>query len=289
MIGDKVSSLGGFLNYVRDVRQNLWRLADDKELWFRGESQDHENTLLRPELYRPRQLNALRPVDDLLDIESALYEEFQRCADQFRSETLDRKYWEWDSYFLLQHHGGATRLLDWSDGALMALHFAVRNPQDDANNTDAFLYVLEPDRLNQRLKSLHADTGIEEKWREYVKEHRPGEGLNEEDWEDAYLPSDKDERTEFAIPHSPLVLDFPHITRRVAAQRSRFVVFGTDFEFLSNEFKREESFIKRICIDGSCRRAIRRELRDSGITESVIYPDLDGLGREMKQLWEERK
>jgi hypothetical protein len=32
-----------------------------------------------------------------------------------------------------------------------------------------------------------------------------------------------------------------------------------------------------------------RELRDSGVTESVIYPDLDGLGREMKQLWEELK
>jgi hypothetical protein len=133
----------------------------------------------------------------------------------------------------------------------MALHFAVRNPQDDEKKTDAFVYVLEPDRLNQRLKALHADTGIEDKWREYVKQKHPGEGLNEEDWEDAYLPSDKDERTEFSIPHSPLVLDFPHITRRVAAQRSRFVVFGTDFEFLSNEFKREESFIKRICIEGS--------------------------------------
>jgi hypothetical protein len=171
----------------------------------------------------------------------------------------------------------------------MALHFAVRNPQDDANNTDAFLYVLEPDRLNQRLKALHADTGIEKNGENTLRSINPVKDFNEEDREDAYLPSDKDERTEFAIPHSPLVLDFPHITRRVAAQRSRFVVFGTDFEFLSNEFKREESFIKRICIDGSCRRAIRRELRDSGITESVIYPDLDGLGREMKQLWEERK
>jgi hypothetical protein len=99
MTGDKISSLGDFLNYVRDVRDNLWRLDDEKELWFRGESQDYENTLLRPELYRPRKLSALRPVDDLLDIESALYEEFQRCADQFRSETLDRKYWQWDSYF----------------------------------------------------------------------------------------------------------------------------------------------------------------------------------------------
>jgi hypothetical protein len=170
----------------------------------------------------------------------------------------------------------------------MALHFAVRNPQDDAKKTDAFVYVLEPDRLNQRLKARHADTGIAEKWREYVKERWPGEG-SQEDWEDAYLPNDKDERTKFPIPVFPLVLDFPLITRRVAAQRSRFVVFGTDFEFLSNEFKREEPFIKRICIDGNYRRSIRRELRDSGVTESVIYPDLDGLGREMKQLWEERK
>jgi hypothetical protein len=285
MTMEKVSTIGSFLDHVRDKCRDWWRLADDKELWFRGESQHHQETLLRPELYRPRKL-PLRPVDDLLDIESDLYEEFQRCADQFRGETLDRKYWEWDSYFLLQHHGGATRLLDWSDGALMALHFAVRNPHDE---TDAWVYVLEPDRLNQRLKTLHADARIEEKWRAYIKEQQPGEGLNEEDWEDAYLPSDKEERAEFPIPNSPLVLDFPHITRRVAAQRSRFVVFGTDCEFLGNVFRGEESFIKRIGIDGNCRRALRRELRDSGITESVIYPDLDGLGRETKQLWEERK
>jgi hypothetical protein len=151
------------------------------------------------------------------------------------------------------------------------------------------VYILEPDRLDKRLKALHAETGIEEKWRQYVKEKDPGEGLIEEDWEDAYLPSNKEEREDFPIPNSPLVLDFPHITRRVGAQRSRFVIFGTDCEFLAHEFAREEPFIKRISIDNTRRRAIRRELRDSGVTESVIYPDLDGVGREMKQLWEERK
>jgi hypothetical protein len=284
----KVTTLGSFLDYVHELREHVWRLGDKKELWFRGESQDHQDTLLRPELYRPRKSEALRPIDDLLDTESELYEEFQRCADQFRSEALDRKYWEWDSYFLLQHHGGATRLLDWSDGALTALHFAVRNPQDDDKVTDAFVYILEPDTLNQRLKALHASMGIKEKWGQYIKEKRPGEGLIEEDWEDAYLPSDKEERADFPIPGIPLVLDFPHITRRVAAQRSRFVTFGTEFEFLSQEFTREEPSIKRIAVDGSRRRALRRELRDSGVTESVIYPDFDGLGREMKQLWEER-
>jgi hypothetical protein len=111
MTTDKVSTLGRFLDDVSDVRTR-WRIVDDKELWFRGESRDYQNTLLRPELYRPPERGALRQIDDLLDIESSLYEEFKRCAEQFRGEALDHEYWEWDAYFLMQQHGGATRLLD---------------------------------------------------------------------------------------------------------------------------------------------------------------------------------
>ena len=39
----------------------------------------------------------------------------------------------------MQHHGGPTRLLDWSDGSLMALHFALRNKQGD--DSDSIVYV----------------------------------------------------------------------------------------------------------------------------------------------------
>ena len=294
---DKVTTLGSFMDFFVHKYRKLWQAADHKELWFRGESKDYPDSPLRPELYRLRRPGCpIQQIDALLDIENRLYEEFQRCAEQFRSELIDPEYWDWDSYFLLQHHGGATRLLDWSDGALMALHFAVRYAKDDypkdddeKKADDAFVYVLEPDRLKERLESLHKDTGIAEKWREYVRDKKRGQDYNEEAWEDAYIPRNKEERAEFAIPNLPLVLDFPNINRRVAAQRGRFIVFGTDYEFLSDEFKREESSIKRICIDGSSRRSIRRQLRDAGITESVIYPDLDGVGREMKQLWEEQK
>jgi hypothetical protein len=30
---------------------------------------------------------------------------------------------------------------------------------------------------------------------------------------------------------------------------------------------------------------MKSQLRSAGITESVIFPDLDGLGRELNQLW----
>ena len=41
----------------------------------------------------------------------------------------------------MQHSGAPTRLLDWTEGALIALYFAVRNKLDE---TDAAVWVLNP-------------------------------------------------------------------------------------------------------------------------------------------------
>jgi hypothetical protein len=105
------------------------------------------------------------------------------------------------------------------------------------------------------------------------------------------LPVDEKQRKDMGMPSLPddlLVLDVPHITRRVAAQRSRFVVFGRKPDWLASKFETTGFPIREIVIDVGSIERIKRQLRDSGITESVIYPDLDGLGRELKQLWEMR-
>jgi hypothetical protein len=112
---------------------------------------------------------------------------------------------------------------------------------------------------------------------------------DEDTYENAYLPVDDTTRAEFNVPRPPFVLDFPHITRRIAAQRSRFIVFGTEPNWLSDDFRKPDSSIKLISIAAKARARLREELRDCGITESVIYPDLDGLGREMRQLWNDRR
>jgi hypothetical protein len=278
---DSVDSLGEFIRRVSEIRKS-WGHPKRKELWFRGESKDYGKTILRPELYRPEGDNELKPIPKLLDIENDLYEEFQRCAVERCNERISEEEWNWDSYFLMQHHGGPTRLLDWSDGALMALHFAVRNKSDD--DADARVYVLEPYRLRDKLEELPDINCLKEDWKDYVKNH-PSYDLKEDEWEWAYLPADEEERAELNVPRPPLVLDFPHITRRIAAQRSRFIVFGTVPNWLSDE----DATIRAIPIAKGGRSTIRQELKDCGITESVIYPDLDGLGREMRQLWEDRR
>ena len=290
-MSDEVKSLSGFIEQVSKLRE-LWRIEDYRELWFRGEGKKHA-TFLRPELYRPRK-NAknedlpLKSVHELLDIERRLYQDFQRCAVQLLDAQPQDDDWNWDSYFLMQHHLAPTRLLDWSDGALMALHFAVRNkPKDDPSDGDALVYVLEPYRLMDKLDTLPDTEVAKTKWKDYLAKS-PSDEFSEDDWDESYLPADGEDRM-VDLPTLPLVLDFPQITRRVAAQRSRFMVFGTDPTWLADESQKPDSPIRAITIDAGSAYKIRTELRDSGVTESVIFPDLDGLGREMRQLWEDRK
>lgn len=52
MPDEKVKYLSEFIDRVRDIRKD-WRVLDHKELWFRGEGEKHEKSLLRPNLYRP--------------------------------------------------------------------------------------------------------------------------------------------------------------------------------------------------------------------------------------------
>jgi len=296
----KITTLGRFVDRVSQIRKE-WGIDEQKELWFRGEGEKHERSILRPALYRPpKGGRAMREIAQLLNIECELYHEFQRCGAQLLGEKMQIEDQDWDWYFLMRHHDAPTRLLDWSDGAMIALHFALNSKTKDAlrdprakEHCKPRVYVLGPDRLKDCLNRCSEDNRLaKERWGKYVEKHPSFKYSedNEDEWEFAYLPADKEEREELPIPPLPLVLDFPHITRRVAAQRSRFVVFGEDPFWLGQEYGKQDS-IKIVEIDPDPENItkMRIELRECGVTESVIFPDLDGLGRELKQVWEDRK
>ena len=278
MKGTVCRSLSSFLGVIDDVRK-AWG-TDDEDLWFRGERHQYGATQLRPKLYRGLAKVTADSLKELLELEGNLFEDFQRCGGPLGDSLPDD---EWGWYFLMQHYGGPTRLLDWSDGALMALHFAVRDyPRAKG---DALVYVLDSGWLADVLDDGPDYGRIEKKWRKYCRDSK----ADEEEWVEAYLPQEEDDREEVPLPRVPLLWDPEHVTRRFAAQRSRFMIFGSQPDWLSNLAENRKSKLQAITIKEECIPGIKRELRGAGVTESVIFPDLDGLGREQSQIWEDRK
>ena len=273
-------SVGEFLDAVTTIR-NYWKPDDDEELWFRGERK-YRDTRLCPQLYRPPEKRPLKAVADLLEIEKNLFEDFGRCGAQLFDGDPD----DWDWYFLMQHHGGPTRLLDWTDGALIGLHFALRN-NDLAPKDNAVVYVLQPYLLTDYLKSLPDYDILEAQWKKYCEENR-GEDFADDEWDYIYLPVNDELREKFPLPTLPILWDTAHVTRRFGAQRSRFMLLGSDPLWVQ-KIADEKDWVKVITIDAGSIPKIRGELRQAGVTESVIFPDLDGLGRELLTLWEERR
>lgn len=277
-------SVSDYLRSVREIRVH-WGVPEHKELWFRGEDGEYGATRLRPKLYRPSPGEALRSIADLLDIENDLYEDFQRCGAQLCHTKPDE---DWDWYFLMQHHGVPARILDWSDGALVGLHFAVRQSPCGPAPARAVVFVLDPYRLLDHLESLPDYENAKARWKVYCQAN-PWEDLSLDEWDRAYLPGDEEDQKVVALPQVPLLSDTAQMTRRIAAQRSRFMIFGTEPSWMSDLAGRPDSPVKILTIEAAVIATIRHELRDAGVTESVIFPDLDGLGRELNQSWEQRR
>lgn len=284
----KVTSLGQYLSIVSGLRKR-WRVPKHLELWFRAEDALHRQTHLQPGIYRPRDSGLRKSVAKLLEIENDLYKEFGRCATQLSLTDTTSIDDEWDSYFLMQHYGAPTRLLDWSDGALIALHFAVRE-KSTPPKSGSIIYVLDPYWLLKLLRKHPDRKDAEERWKKYWDEEQPND-TDKDEWDRLYLPADEDDVQDplMQTPATPMLWDSPHVTRRVAAQRSRFMIFGTDPSWLVKMVGKKGSRLVSVTVPKGSITKVRQELKDAGITESVVYPDLDGLGRELKQMWKSRR
>jgi hypothetical protein len=80
----------------------------------------------------------------------------------------------------------------------------------------------------------------------------------------------------------PLAITPSHLSSRFAAQKSQFTIFGSNRgELLLKLAEEKASRIRVIPVSGRSVVELRAELESCGISESTVFPDLDGLGREL--------
>jgi len=257
---EDISSISAYLDITRTIRRS-WpqqpkpeRTGDEEKLWFRGQARWQWG--LSPKLYRPAYLGA---------DEDEIRLEFQTKAIQLIPGRMPSTKWDW--YFLMQHHFVPTRLLDWTENSLVALFFAV---EEEDSSYDSAVWVIDPWWLNQ-----HLHLGVR------------GPILPEYSESNSYLRELEEAFQGRSIRRNlPAAIEPPHVDRRVAAQSSRFLVFGTTNDLAKAQLVRKRNArLAKIRIPAHKRATLRKELDDCGINFSLVYPDLEGLARHLLWRW----
>lgn len=135
-----IVNVGDFLSQISDIK-NAWFADGELSPWYRGQTRAEWG--LQPSLYRTG-----TSYDEIRknEIEDEIREEFIVRAPVFSEfKPAGDNDWEW--YFVMQHYGAPTRLLDWTQGALLALYFAVK---DNPGHFDSAVWALDPYSLNER-------------------------------------------------------------------------------------------------------------------------------------------
>ena len=249
-----VSSLNELMEFVSA------RASFKNPLWFRGTRKATYD--LTPTLYRHPKIKA---PESLKELETELMARFRHRAPPFVEQQLPADPFQ--LLFLMQHHGVPTRLLDWTENPNVAAFFAVENARDEKGTTpaDAAIWVLNPSLLNTAALSNHSADRV----------------LSIEDaLLNAYQPT-----TPFKISGKlPIAVGGVHNSRRIVAQRGSFVLFGGNVQPMNTEpsLLAVADLLHKLVLPGNLKADIRDSLFITGITDSVIYPDLDGLSREIR-------
>ncbi|MBR0825972.1 FRG domain-containing protein [Bradyrhizobium manausense] len=241
--------------FIEAVRQGSagWHCQEPK--WFRGEPLC--DTPLIPSLYRSASRDRENELLQMFRARGAGYSEFAPHRDHTD---------QW--LFLAQHVGLPTRLLDWSEGALIALHFALKK------HTSAVVWMLNPLELN-------ALSAGQPKRPDDLPRQFPLPWYGDQNPAFRNLRAAWEESDELGVD-LPIAVYPTYVHPRLPGQRACFTVHGKRKEGLG-ALVSDDRILQCLELDPAYHDTMRRELKLLGVTDSVLFPDLDGLAEELKQ------
>jgi hypothetical protein len=171
-----------------------------------------------------------------------------------------------DKYFIAQHHGMPTRLLDWTTNPLAGLFFAIENEKD--RNKDGEVFIMEAKKLLPAVPRGVSGSDylwdVAGMWHPYVRD-----AIGDSFW----LSSKK--RPPLIIPVRP-----DHQPGRIGQQSSCFTLH------MHNSKPTNNPTLVKIKIPAGNKREMLNELHRMSINQFTIYNDLDHLSKDIKRAWE---
>jgi hypothetical protein len=223
-----------WVEFLTNVRLAEQELGNSSILWYRGVC-DQKFQLLPSLLRRSNGLQKERELFNRYKVVATLVHEERRS--------------DWQYLFDMQHYRLPTRLVDWTEVLGIAVFFALLGSLD----VDAAVYVLNPLALNKSsskddLVSVYDDPTFD--YKTVYWEHKP-------------FP-----------PVAPIAVQVPAQNSRIAAQRGKFTVHGTDKRPIELQFP---DFVKKVRLERRMKAAAREFLAAAGINEFSVFPDIVGL------------
>jgi hypothetical protein len=199
------------------------------------------------------------------DLEKHIFRTFRKYA--YRDVVARDTTWHWLA--MAQHHGLATRLLDWTWSPLVALHFATANMQ--SMQTDGLLWMVDI-------------RGVREEMPRVLREHMQTSSgpsfdvdtlsnIKLEPWELVDYP---DQRSEDGFM---LFFEPPSMDDRIINQYALFSILSDPQGLQDDWLLRRPHLCRKVILPGDKKWEIRDNLDQANITERVLFPGLDGLSQ----------
>lgn len=265
----KVETVEQYMQAVDKAYRILWNenqteanIKYSPKLWFRG-LRDFDYPLL-PSIAR-RGLN--------VEYETIYLSKFKSKAVPYLNQVPIRPscegicaYWEW--LFLMQHYGVPTRLMDWSEDALVALIFAIDlDASEEEKSKDAAVWCLNPVKLNTAF-TFHDY---------YPEGYIPN--VQEKGAYDIFGPQKNPFQNK-----KPAAVYGPMNSPRIIVQRGTFTVFPytvplVDMKDLTDSYQ----YLIKIVLAKEFRTSLTEQLRRYGITKAQLMPELGSVAQEIFQ------
>lgn len=248
---------------IAAIKDNLANWGAGTKAWFRGESGTERPLCPKIAKYSAHQ-------------ENYLLQSFRRQAGGFANVPL-REYTDmW--LFLSQHYGLPTRLLDWTEGALLALYFAIN--QDKPNPR---VYMLNPRKLNDLAGPKTFFPNYPLTWGKNI-----GSAIYVAlAWQNRSLVQEQQELINQIGIDLDIPIAFPatYQDQRMIAQRSCFTIHGTALgpmqDILPGKNIELTECLFEYKIDSHAKSSLLEELSIMGISAATIFPDLDHLASDL--------